>query len=150
MQNKRSIQKENNDDSTYKSKTLQDSFVKSISNSGHITEKLVDYGEKSILQSTESLHFITNFQRDLINKGLFETYSENQDIERPKLDETKPKVLFPKKIIQVKFDRYIVQIELTEDGKFIGIQEIQVNKDFRGSNKNENIEIFEKDEFIFE
>ncbi|MHA1195341.1 MAG: hypothetical protein ACTSRH_02455 [Promethearchaeota archaeon] len=56
-----------------------------------------------------------------------------------------------KKIIKYPFDRYIVTIELTPDNKFLGIREIQLNKDFRNYSQKKQSQIsFNIEQYYFE
>jgi hypothetical protein len=40
------------------------------------------------------------------------------------------------------FDKYLIVVKLTADGRFVGIEEVRVNKDFRSYKQRASQEIF--------
>lgn len=59
--------------------------------------------------------------------------------------------LKPTKIIKYPFDRYIVTIEISSNNEFLGITEIQLNKDFRTYKQKKESQIsLDVEQYYFE
>ena len=55
------------------------------------------------------------------------------------------------KIIKYTFDRYVVTIEISSKNEFLGITEIQLNKDFRNYKQKKESQItFDVEQYYFE